>query len=528
MKDFKTLEVGDYFRILWRRKWYVIGITPLVIAGAVVYAWRQPLYYRSETRILLESPAIPEDLVRSGARARPQDRIDAIRTQIQSREFIVRLVELYRLYGYGSDPGFSMERAVGSVRQNIQIVVASGSTLTLSFLERDPQRARDITSRLADMLVEESNRARGKRADQADQFVESQLEKAQRELTAQEEKIRDFKTRHLGELPEQSSANINILNGLTTQLASVENSLERARDQLKVLDFRLEEQKRLAVLSENLGPAPAAGSKPEAAENTGPPVNPQLAAKKALLAELTAKYTDKHPDVIRMAREVQELERALAASNPAAAGKPEVSRATELTPLGQPQKPQDAPPAPLPDSGRSVMFELAEAGIRSEMEKVKDQIAKLEQDREEIGRQMKIVQDRLKLAPALEQELLALTRYEAVLQQQYTNLQNKKFNTQMAKTLEMEPDRVFYRVIDPATLPEKPVFPDRKQMVLIGIGAGLLFGIGGAFARELFDSTVGSEEEAVAVLSLPVLAAIPEIPSEKGKGGSPKRIRSAA
>jgi polysaccharide biosynthesis transport protein len=526
MKDFKSLQVGDYFRILWRRKWYVIGITPLVIAGSVLYAWRQPLYYKSETRILVEPPPISEDLVRSSARVRPQDRIEAIRSQIQSRSFVERLVEQYRLYGYGSDPGFSMERAVGLVRQNIQIVVASSSTFILSFIAREPESARDITSRLASMLVEESSRARRDRAVDADKFVEDELQKAERDLRTQGDKIKDFKTKHLGELPEQSTANINVLNGLTTQLASVENALERARDQLKVLDFRLEEQKRLAVLSENLQ-AQTASSKPDPAESLIPPPNPQLAAKKAQLAEFTAKYTDKHPDVIRLAREVQELERALAASN-AAAGKTDGPHATELTPLGQPQKTADAPPPPLPDSGRAVMFELAEAGIRSEIEKVNGQVAKLEKDKEEIGRQMKLVQGRLNLAPALEQELMALTRDEALLQQQYTTLQNKRFNTQMAKELETDVDRVFYRVIDPATLPEKPIFPDRRQMALIGIGAGLLLGVGGAFAREVFDSTVGSEEEAVAVLDLPVLAAIPEIPRELGRGGSPKRIKSAA
>ena len=527
MKDFKSLEVGDYFRIFWRRKWYFIGITPLVIAGALVYAWRQPLFYRSETRILVEPPPVPEDLVRSSVRTRPQDRIDAIRSQVQSRSFIERLVEQYRLYGYGSDPGFSMERAVGSVRQSIQIVVSSNSTFTLSFVARDPEGARDITARLANMLVEESSRVRRDRAGVADQFVEKQLRKAELELLAQGEKIRQFKTKHLGELPEQSATNVNVLSGLTTQLAAAENALERARDQLRVLDFRLQEQKRLAVLSENLQPAQTAGSKPDIAENPAPPVNPQLAAKKALLAEFTAKYTDKHPDVIRLAREVQELDRQLAASN-VAAGKPEGPQATELTPLGQPQKPADAPPPPVPDSGRSVMFELAEAEIRSEIERVNSQIARLEKDKEDIGRQMKIVQGRLNLAPALEQELLALTRNEAVLQQQHTTLQNKKFSTQMAKTLETDPDRVFYRVIDPATLPEKPVFPDRRQMVLIGVGAGLLIGVGAAFARELFDSTVGTEEEAMAVLSVPVLASVPEIPPKRGKGGSPKQIKSAA
>ncbi len=529
MKDFKSLEVGDYFRILWRRKWYFICVTPLVIAGAIVYAWGQPLIYRSEVRIQVEAPPVPEDLVRSSVRMRPQDRLNMIRSQIQSRMFIERLVEQYRLSGYGADPGFSMERAVASARQSIQIVIASDSTFTLSFVARDPEGARDITQRLAEMLVEAGSKVRRDRADDADRFIEEQLRNAERDLLTHEDKIKQFKIKHLGELPEQAAANLNVLSGLITQLAGVDSALERAREQLKALDFRLQEQKRLAVLSENLQPAQTAALKPEIQEDPAHhQLASELAAKKAQLTELASKYTDKHPDVLRLGREVQELERQLAAVSSPADNSKKGAAATEMTPLGQPEKPAESASAPAPDDGRSVMFELAEAEIRSETEKVNNQIVKFEKQKDEIGRQMKTVQDRLNLAPALEQELLALTRGEEVLREQYSTLQNKKFSTKMAKTLETDPKTEFYSIIDPATLPLKPIFPDRRQMVLIGIGAGLLMGLGAAFGREFFDSSMGSEEEAMAVLSLPVLASVPEIPPLSGKGGPVKRIKSAA
>jgi uncharacterized protein involved in exopolysaccharide biosynthesis len=133
------------------------------------------------------------------------------------------------------------------------------------------------------------------------------------------------------------------------------------------------------------------------------------------------------------------------------------------------------------------------------------------------------------MAPGLEQELLSLSRDHEILLQRYNNLQGKKFSTQMATTLETDRNTEFYRIIDPATLPERPAFPNRMQIVLVGIGAGLILGLGAAFGREYIDPTLGSEEEALAVLSLPVLASVPEIPAKAGKGGPPvKRIKSAA
>ena len=61
--------------------------------------------------------------------------------------------------------------------------------------------------------------------------------------------------------------------------------------------------------------------------------------------------------------------------------------------------------------------------------------AKRERERGEILKQIKLAQGKLNLAPAIEQELMALTRDREVLQRRYNDLQSKKFNSQMAASL---------------------------------------------------------------------------------------------
>jgi polysaccharide chain length determinant protein (PEP-CTERM system associated) len=529
MKDFRHLEPIDYLTVLWRRKWYFLATATLVGAGATAYAWRQPLVYRSETRILVEPPPVPDDIVRSTVRGNARDRINAIRSQVQSRSFMERLIEQYRLQGYGSDLEFSMERAVEAVRKNILINVVLEDTFTLSFAATDPQTARDITQRLADMLVQASSAARRSRAVAADRFVDEQLRKAESDLLAHEEKMRQFKMQHLGALPEQSAANVNALNGLATQLSAVENAIQRAVDQRKLLEFRRQEQKKLDGLARNLlssmpAAAPAAPEpKPVSA------LESQLAAKKAALAELRFKYTESHPDIVRLTKEVEELERkALLASAPAdhAPG----SGDTELTPLGPPERSGDTAAAAGSRLGAQIdaTSEVTEAEFRLQNESLGNEIAKLEREKEEVKQQMKVVQSRLNLTPTLEEELLAMSRAHSGLLGRFNDLRNKKYSTQMATVLETDRSSEFYRIIDPATLPETPLFPNRPQIVAIGIAAGFLLGIGAAMGREYLDPTLGSEEEAVTVLQLPVLASVPEIPPDTGKGGPVSKIKSAA
>ena len=74
------------------------------------------------------------------------------------------------------------------------------------------------------------------------------------------------------------------------------------------------------------------------------------------------------------------------------------------------------------------------------------------------------------------------------------------------------PTRKGIRVlIDEANLPEIPASPDRVRIVLMGLLAGLVMGVGASLGRELLDSTLSTEEEAAATLKMPVLVSLNEI-----------------
>lgn len=91
--------------------------------------------------------------------------------------------------------------------------------------------------------------------------------------------------------------------------------------------------------------------------------------------------------------------------------------------------------------------------------------------------------------PAPAQELMSLSREREALSQQYALLSAMKFEAQMTADPELESNFNPYRMIDPANLPEKPVSPNRMQLNLIGLGAGLLLAIGVALVGELSDTT---------------------------------------
>ncbi len=190
MKNFKNLEVEEYLQIFWRRKWYFVVTFVLVGAGAVVYAYRQQQYYLSETRIMVQSAAVPEDYVRPVDRSTPTDRINAIRARLESRAFLARIIEQYQLYGFGSGPGFRNEDAINALRGSIHVDVSTGNTFTLSYYSTDPQLARDVTKKLAESLIAANVSANKSATIETDQFVDEQLRLAERDSLCKRKRLR--------------------------------------------------------------------------------------------------------------------------------------------------------------------------------------------------------------------------------------------------------------------------------------------------------------------------------------------------
>jgi succinoglycan biosynthesis transport protein ExoP len=500
MKDLTHLEVRDYFTVLWKRRWYFLAVLAMVSAGASIYAFRVPDVYKSETRIIVEEPLVSEDYVRPTVRTTPEDRINSIREQLASRTFLERMIEQNQMYGFGTDPKFVMENAVKAAEKQIGIEKTSNNTFTLSFIATSPQFAQSVTSQLAQELIRLSNSSKKEIVLATDQFIDDQLKQSTDALRAQETKIEQFKTAHLGELPEQANANISALNGLHTQLTATENAIAQAQERQKMLDFKIEERKRLNLISESLAvtenAAQPADRKPSAAQQ-------ELAAKKDLLAQYLAKYTPNHPDVVTLKKDIDRLEQVVAAQK--------TSGASALTPLGPTTAAADQ--RGKTDGQNDPM----EASFKFEGDSIKAEIAKREKEKQDLIQQINAIQTRLKLAPRLDQELSALLREQDVLKSQYEGLQKQKFTTKMATTVETDKKSDTYRIIDPANLPVKAEYPNRLQIVLMGIGGGLVLGIGAAFGREMLDTTIGGEEEAKQVLNLPVLVTIPTVPKAKKK-----------
>jgi polysaccharide chain length determinant protein (PEP-CTERM system associated) len=499
MRNFGDLSPIGHLILIWRRRWYLLLTALVVSAAGVAYAWKVPLRYKSVTRIMIESSIVSQEYVRSAVDD-IRNRLIPIMNLVQSRVFIERLIEEFQLDGYGRDPRFSMDAAVKRVGAAIQVNSATENTFTMSFVWTTRELARAVTRRTAEALIQSTNATRQEKAIEADQFLDEQMRQAEHSLEAHEEKIKQFKNAHLGGLPEQSQTNLNAVSQLQAQLTAVENAIQNARDQRRMLEIRLQEQKQIRTLSrsssrvENL-------LRPAVREEPHDRLQQQLEAKKTQLTETEAKYTAQHPDVVRLKQEIADLEQTIAKTKDNVA-KDQITKGTAD---------RDKEASQDQSGNLDPIFAMSDAQIQAEIESRDHEVQRHIKEKDEIDQQIRVYQSRLNLVPTLEQELLSLNREHEFLKQQYLTLQNKKFNTGMSANLEANQKNELYKVIDEANLPDSPEKPNRSLIALMGLAAGLAMGLGAVYVREYFDPNFNSADEVQSVLDLPVEIQIPEV-----------------
>ena len=118
----------------------------------------------------------------------------------------------------------------------------------INYSAHDPSVAQQVTSKLTNLFINENLEVRQQQSEGTTKFLEDQLETARQSLAAQEEKIREFKGQHIGELPTQLGSNLQILSGLQSQLQTEERALNTSKQQQVYLETLLREYRTLRGL----------------------------------------------------------------------------------------------------------------------------------------------------------------------------------------------------------------------------------------------------------------------------------------
>ena len=201
-----------------------------------------------------------------------------------------------------------MEDKLESLRKRIKVEVGRATrarreadSFSIIYRDYDPQTTMRVANGLATFFIDENLKSREGIAVGTSDFLDAELESMRKRLEEQEQLLKKFREKNMGELPEQLDSNLRILDSLKTQLTQKEDSLRSARVSLAALESEMSIRQG-AIAAMQPPPGPAATGR----ENEDQMSLDQLKDK---LAGLRASYTDQHPDVVRLKTRIDRLEK---------------------------------------------------------------------------------------------------------------------------------------------------------------------------------------------------------------------------
>jgi polysaccharide chain length determinant protein (PEP-CTERM system associated) len=476
----------DYVAVLRRRKWWFIVPLVLCLAGGAALVMVLPKEYKSVAEIGIAAPTLSPELLRGVSSLDTEERRRAISQQLLSPIVLERVVREEHINPNApvSDTAAWLR---GKVEKNIDVPKPIGRAddpkaldrIRLGYVDSEPERAQRITNRLASVFVEENSKLRTERAENTAAVLEQQMRASQQRLAALQEQLRRQKEANIGRLPTQENANLQMVNGLNSRIETTSMQLNMEQNRLSMLDQQLEEMRRSAPSVPTSPGASPLAAEMFAAQTRITSLATELAQNRAL------GYTDEHPEIRRITRELAGARAELnAAKQPGAAGPSRDEFLKGDTLYVQ----------------RTVERQLAQNRVRE-----------LQRSLRAANAQIAMYQSRLESAPMVEQALASLTQEHDLEKKRYEELSGKYQGAIMAEDLAKKQGGERFSVLYPASLPRSPESPDVLKILLMSLALGLALGAGMVVGREFLDRSVHDARALQSEFEVPVLGEIPRI-----------------
>lgn len=541
----KTENFGDYAAIIKRRKYYILVPFLSIVIVAAIVAYVLPPIYKSTTTILIEGQQIPSDLVRSTVPTVVEEAIQTITQQIMSRSKLLEIVNRFDLYNDLRERE-TTEEIIERMREDINLEMISAEVIdqrtgrpsiatiafSLSYEWKDPSKVQKVANTLASLYLEQNLKDREEKARTTSIFIEAELNMLKDSIDQLENKIAEFKEKHFQALPEMAQLNLQMVQRLERETENIEQQIRNVRERKIYLEGQL------AGIDPDLPGIQGPGGRTADAKQRLKYLHTEYIALKASLSE-------KHPDVIKMKKEINSLENEVTIKDEIQLKQNQLEELKTDLAVNMGKFSEKHPDViklkksieiiekELRDNIKEIGKRHSEAeapenpayiNISTQIVTAKMEIDALKKDRDMLNAKLEEYQKRLELAPQIELEYNLLTRDYNNARMRYQETLHKLMEAKSAEGLEKGQKGQRFVIIDPAIFPEKPYKPNRLAIILIGFVLSIGAGIGVASLKEFSDQAIYSENALSLITGKPVLAVVPLIETEADRKRKKRKV----
>jgi uncharacterized protein involved in exopolysaccharide biosynthesis len=504
----KTLGISDYLAALRRRRRLSALIGMPILALGCVISLTLPNVYRSSAVFKLN-----EDTQNKNSDSNYLDQyVAGLGDMVVSGQSINKLIDKYPAVLDGRD----RPTALKQIMRGIQVQMVTEKILdpqngrekvintgfTVSADNRDPKNAWLTAGWLTDEFVNASRQEALSHSAGEVKFFTGEADRLRARISELESELADFKRKNFDQLPETAQANLSIRSQTEQELDQLSREISTQEQNRIFVLQQLQQAQGASVGAENLQQlqeeyktksASYAEDHPDMISlrrqierlkhggtvGDGGSLQAQLETQRSILVEARQRYSDDHPDVKRIIKNIATLEARIAS--------------------GERSDPSSVVVSPLV------------AQLRTQAHSIDSQIASAQARAAELRAKRSQLDTHLASTPQVEREFQNLTRDLGTARAQYDALMNHRMDADVHSASISAGESDKFTLIESAGNPTKPVKPARVGIALLSFVAASLFALMGAVAAESVDPTVRGTRDLRTVFSEMPLSVIPKI-----------------
>ncbi|MGH8286492.1 MAG: hypothetical protein ACRETT_12090 [Steroidobacteraceae bacterium] len=375
------------------------------------------------------------------------------------------------------------------------------SAFSVTFESRDPRIAHEGAKWLTDAILEASRRNLQDRAGVAGSFYAAEAERFRRQIGGLEERLAEFKAKNFGQLPELTDVNMSVMDRTERDLENIELQMRTLRQDRIFLAQQLGQ-------AENVGPDASSLRQLEAEYNQkqtiydanhpdlislrrriealrsggqamgGASLRGQLNAQRSILRETRQRYSEDHPDVKRIIRQIESLQARIAAGE-----------TTDTT----------------------MSMNPAAMQLRTQVNAIDTQLSSLQMRSVQLRAKLEQIEHRVESTPLVEREYQTLTRDLDLARAKYDELLKNQMSAEVMTAAIAGGGSDELRLVQSPGLPTEPAKPARIAIFAVGIILAFIAALTAAIIAESIDQNVRGSRDVRNLLAIAPLAVIPEI-----------------
>jgi polysaccharide chain length determinant protein (PEP-CTERM system associated) len=479
-------QVMDEVRSTWRFRWWALTVATLLALGGWLFVFSLPDRYEASASVFVDTrtslkPVLQGLTVEQDVEAQ----LNFVRQSLLAGP---KLLKIARQSGvlppYAIDPRVQ-EQLVAGMSQRIDITVRSangheddrnaGSIYRIYYQDGNRARSLRVVGILLDSLVDETLGGKREGSENAQQFLETQIRDYEKRLRAAEDRLAEFKSRHLGLMPNEQGGYFAQLQRESEAVSNLKTKLSQA------------ESRRAALTRQLHGDvAIAAATSTQSSSGTGGAIdtNARIEQAQAHLDELLLRFTDNHPDVIAARQTLEDLKK---------------KRTEEIESL----KRGDPAAAASSRASSNPVYQSVQLALNQVDVDIADLTTDLAQHESKVAELRRY----LDTAPQVEAEYAQLNRDYDVNKAQYTALLG---NLQKARLGERADSAgsIRFEVVEPPTASLRPVWPRRTLFLAGAFAAALAAGAALAYGLHYLRPVVTSATALTQFTGVPVIGLV--------------------